>query len=1159
MANDISKIKTPDGVVHDLKDSRVPANAKFTDTNYYHTTGSWNGLTYTATANGGAGALALTLPTGTTSTTVARGDHTHNYLPLSGGTLTGTLSMQGTDIQLKTPSSSSNDSADLVWYYGNSQEKMRLWSDDIYTAKSGPNFRMYNKSGSALYNGKLPLADGTSASGTWGISITGNAATATTATKLANTSAIGDANRPVYFTSDGVPTPINKSLAELAYTHNRLFTTNPFAGDRGSSSLYISKIDNGLYRASDRYDVTATIGGTAQSASQIASLFDGSYETFMRINNGQTAVITIDTTNKPWQGTYPYGTIYLSFYHVCKPTSVSCRIYNTYSSQGAGWHDVECTKIVDGTSTHMYSIPQNYYQPKKIEITIVGDTTNEYGYTALTQIEMWLQRPSPQYTPFVNKYYPETLYSSLTAPEFIENGTSLASKYAAASHTHSYLPLSGGALTGDVTLATGKTIRPAAATNSCSLGTSSYKWNNAHLNNLTVYSSLSLSFLSSGILTYDTDSGEVDSLAFGASTAGYLRADGVWANPSNATYSAGTGLSLSGTTFNHSNSVRAVTTAGLYKVKYDAQGHITGTTAVAKADITALGIPGSNTTYSAGTGLTLSSTTFSVTSANVSTIINLLDIGTSNATRNDYTIMQYSGGGTSNSTYYRRKLSNVFAALNSSDITTALGYTPYNSTNPNGYTSNAGTVTRIISGTGLTGGPITSTGTLSVMGLPENTALGGEKQPIYWDHENGFVAGTSIGASAYHADSYFAAASHAHGNITSAGAVTATATIASGDRILITDSSASSKVCASGITFGTGTGTFLNNKGEWGTPGGTNAGHTHTLKITTVQGTNVTDLQSNTTYKLVVGNASYQFKTPTDYTCLAEGTKILMADNSEKNIEDVVAGDIIMSYDPNTEKLCEAVIIDNIHTGRSDDYVNYYFDDGSFLSIFGKHCIYSADEGTARGVDYWEPGWKTIAADGKEVMYIGSENVHNAGRKRHFDLHSSNKLYFANGILNAQSLTLDYPMYKDDGFPEEYIAALKADFDSSANLHTHQFDKKTGSILAPILKELKAQKKVMDDNKKRLADSDYLVAKFTEGLISAAEWLKAKAERAGWRSAVNKAEPLYAAAEERYNAFKAKYKAPNTKRERFNAAVARDNACLDALKAYYKSKNELSK
>lgn len=64
---------------------------------------------------------------------------------------------------------------------------------------------------------------------------------------------------------------------------------------------------------------------------------------------------------------------------------------------------------------------------------------------------------------------------------------------------------------------------------------------------------------------------------------------------SNTTYSAGTGLSLSGTTFNHSNSITEVDTESLLKVKYDAQGHITGSSSVAKADITALGIPGSDT------------------------------------------------------------------------------------------------------------------------------------------------------------------------------------------------------------------------------------------------------------------------------------------------------------------------------------------------------------------------------------------------------------------------------------------------------------------------------------------------------------------------------------------------------------------------------------
>lgn len=55
-----------------------------------------------------------------------------------------------------------------------------------------------------------------------------------------------------------------------------------------------------------------------------------------------------------------------------------------------------------------------------------------------------------------------------------------------------------------------------------------------------------------------------------------------------------------------------------------------------------------------------------------------------------------------------------YVKLTSSSITSALGYIPYNSTNPNGYTSNTGTVTNIDTGTGLTGGPITSTGTIGL-------------------------------------------------------------------------------------------------------------------------------------------------------------------------------------------------------------------------------------------------------------------------------------------------------------------------------------------------------------------------------------------------------------------------------------------------------------
>lgn len=100
------------------------------------------------------------------------------------------------------------------------------------------------------------------------------------------------------------------------------------------------------------------------------------------------------------------------------------------------------------------------------------------------------------------------------------------------------------------------------------------------------------------------------------------------------TYSAGTGLSMSSTTINHSNSVTAITTAGRYKVKYDSCGHITGTSAFNKTD--------------------------------TSDLINLLDTATGDPYMDDWYVSQAQNGGTTTTTFYRRpivKLWNTFKEL----------------------------------------------------------------------------------------------------------------------------------------------------------------------------------------------------------------------------------------------------------------------------------------------------------------------------------------------------------------------------------------------------------------------------------------------------------------------------------------------------------------
>ena len=90
------------------------------------------------------------------------------------------------------------------------------------------------------------------------------------------------------------------------------------------------------------------------------------------------------------------------------------------------------------------------------------------------------------------------------------------------------------------------------------------------------------------------------------------------------------------------------------------------------------------------------------------------------------------------------------ASLASGDVTSALGYTPYNSTNPNGYTSNTGTVTSVsgtgtVSGLTLTGtvtgsGSLTLGGTLSLTSGQVTTALG--YTPYNSTNPNGYITGS---------------------------------------------------------------------------------------------------------------------------------------------------------------------------------------------------------------------------------------------------------------------------------------------------------------------------------------------------------------------------------------------------------------------------------
>ena len=93
--------------------------------------------------------------------------------------------------------------------------------------------------------------------------------------------------------------------------------------------------------------------------------------------------------------------------------------------------------------------------------------------------------------------------------------------------------------------------------------------------------------------------------------AKFLKADGTWATPVNTTYGEATGetaglmsaadkkkldgVEAGANKYTHPSYTPQA--SGLYKVTVDATGHVSAAAAVEKGDITALGIPGQDTTY----------------------------------------------------------------------------------------------------------------------------------------------------------------------------------------------------------------------------------------------------------------------------------------------------------------------------------------------------------------------------------------------------------------------------------------------------------------------------------------------------------------------------------------------------------------------------------
>lgn len=145
-----------------------------------------------------------------------------------------------------------------------------------------------------------------------------------------------------------------------------------------------------------------------------------------------------------------------------------------------------------------------------------------------------------------------------------------------------------------------------------------------------------------------------------------------------------------------------------------------------------------------------------------------------------------------------------------------------------------------------------------------------------------------------------AASTHAHGDITSGGDITATApTIASGDKLIINDESAS-KV-TNGPSFGTSTTTFLANNGTWQTPAGGVSMSTATATIPTSGWSsdsitvNVTGVTASNNVIVAPAPADTSAWASAGIVCTAQGSGTLTFTRTSANSAALTANVLILS------------------------------------------------------------------------------------------------------------------------------------------------------------------------------------------------------------------------------------------------------------------------
>lgn len=162
------------------------------------------------------------------------------------------------------------------------------------------------------------------------------------------------------------------------------------------------------------------------------------------------------------------------------------------------------------------------------------------------------------------------------------------------------------------------------------------------------------------------------------------------------------------------------------------------------------------------------------------------------------------------------------------------------------------------------------------------------------------------------------------------------------------------------------------------------------------------NLSKDEVYTLV-GDSVLQFAYG---SCLLKGSKILMANGTNKNIEDIRVGDLVLGY----YGPVYVIGCDTEQVKTNDWYDEWEFEDGTIICTVHQHEFYNVSkekycymkkyEGEDDcGADEWDFGDYGLTCSGKLYKLISHKHIKTLCQ--HFTLYTEDNTYYVNGFLSG--------------------------------------------------------------------------------------------------------------------------------------------------------------